>query len=650
MSSDDVRKTAYIAITEENFTTEQDDASGLESTYDYAELSHPDSIRVLVLAASEDPKASIHGAIVEHRLSDPDVKQGYNALSYAWGDPKFRHMIHIGESVLRIGGNLHSALQNIRRKDRPVRLWVDALCINQQDVNERNHQVQQMRRIYSSALETIIYLGARRGGNTELSAWNFLERHATWAMDENRDADPDLPAEREAMVYFRGDLSDVEIEVLTRPWFKRLWVFQEVVVSEALSIQCGDRRISWDDFCKAILLSPRYHDRYGFNLWSVDKIHILKDMFQTRCSYQERHGRRHSLPSWRSQLQTSKQDTLHILNLLQRTRFLGASDPRDKIFGLLGIASGINVDEQHFAIDYSQDCRSVYMRLARGLIHSTGSYDILSHKGDGSMTEYETPPDVLNKHRLPTWVPDWDMGRWNDWPICNMGNILSSASDEEGLDTVQCDWDDSGEILIASGSMIGQISRLSEKITVTRKIKIQFQDIRNSTAPERDKQSLIMEVWEKHFPPKYDPGHTRLSVERCSQKGTVEYDLLLRAGGIVPQADSHSIPPMTLDMTSIIDGKYIAEYEVFGVPGTYGLAIVPSNTSLGDFLVDLQGGRVPVLICMYDDSRREEVGSAAADTLNTDPQTRDCELAGESVVNRVIVDPSLRRKRIFRIH
>ena len=85
------------------------------------------------------------------------------------------------------------------------------MCINQLDFKERNHQVCRMRDIYSKAETTIIYLGADNGGNTLLAAWNFLERECS-----------ETVGKRPLPTAFRGDISDVEISVLTRPWFRRV--------------------------------------------------------------------------------------------------------------------------------------------------------------------------------------------------------------------------------------------------------------------------------------------------------------------------------------------------------------------------------------------------------------------------------------------
>ncbi|KAI1421441.1 heterokaryon incompatibility protein-domain-containing protein [Xylaria sp. FL1777] len=666
MASDEVRKIAFLG---EDSTAEQRNErylhQNLESSYEYSALLYPDSIRVFVLKASVDTKAPIHGEIDEHRLSDERAELGYIALSYAWGSRKETHAIHIGDYELRIGQSLNSALRNLRRKDRPIRLWVDALCINQDDIIERNHQVQQMRSIYSSASETLIYLGDEMGGNVEFSAWNFLERHAAWAMNENHDADLDLPAKREAMTSFRGELSDVEIDVLRRSWFKRLWVFQEVVVSKTLSIQCGGRRISWDDFCHILLLSTRYHDRYGFSIQLLERIEVVRDMFQARCSYQELHGMARVLPPWRALVQTSKHNTLDILNLLQRARPLEASDPRDKIFGLLGVASGIDLDDQRFAIDYSEDCGSVYTRFARSIIDATRSYDILSHVGHGLIGDYGHLGYDTHRNGLPSWVPDWDLSRWRDWSLRNMRTILStldSRSVTEGYEDCQsseglfCDWDESGTVLIASGSVIGQISNLSNMILLSSVMEMTFQKIRDSAGSEKAGQDLIMEVWGKKFALKFSASYKSFDMERCSEKGTVEYHLLARAHKNVSWADGFSTAPVTVDEASIVDGKRIAEYS--RASDMKGLAIVPADACIGDSLVDLQGGRVPFLVRMYQGSLEMETKSMysgdAGENQNsqsseTDTGLRQCQLIGEAVVNRASTDTPFWRERVFLI-
>lgn len=96
-----------------------------------------------------------------------------------------------------------------------------------------------------------------------MAAWNFLERECD---------DRSLVAERPSGSEFEGDFSDVEISVLSRPWFRRVWVFQEVVVSKRPLVQCGWRKTTWDSFCKVVLLRPRLNDTYG---WSLSKKPLL---------------------------------------------------------------------------------------------------------------------------------------------------------------------------------------------------------------------------------------------------------------------------------------------------------------------------------------------------------------------------------------
>ncbi|KAI0506495.1 heterokaryon incompatibility protein-domain-containing protein [Xylaria bambusicola] len=624
-----------------------------EPSYEYSALSYPDSIRVFVLEPSADEEGHLEGKIIEHRLSDSCAELGYNALSYVWGKEKDTHWIHVEGCQLRIGKNLDSALRQLRRKDRPIRLWVDAVCIDQKTVNERNHQVQQMRAIFFSALETIIYLGDLMGGNTEKSAWNFLERRATWAMNQNRDADLALPAEREKMIDFRGEISDVEIEVLERPWFRRLWVFQEVVVSKVLSIQCGGRRISWDDFCKTLLLSPRCDDRYGFSFELSKKTEIVRDMFQIRCLYQELHVRGHLLPPWRSQVQAHQQNSLHVLNVLQTARTLEASDPRDKIFGLLGICSGIDLNDQRFAIDYNQDRETLYTRFTRNIISATKSYNVLSYI-DHDLVKYdEYVGREVNVHSLPSWVPDWDLSRWTRH---NQPTVLSTLKPEEDLEKVKshspsndiCEWDDSGQILITPGSVIGRVDILTDEIQIRSDAELEFPQLRDSEIPDELKPHRVMTLWTNYVDPE-DVFHRFLDAKKYSEKGTVEHHLLAGARKMVSWRNNNNTDSLSfaaIDNESIVDGRRIAVYQPAGIHSAKGLAIVPRNTNPEDLLVDLRGGRVPFTIRISAESYDAD-GDYLSDASD-DPV--HCRLIGESVVNRMAEDATSPQEKVFMIH
>lgn len=120
----------------------------------YSALEDLDEIRLLTL----QPRSS--GATIKCAISHAKIssKPRYEALSYMWG-PKVRKPIEIDGKTCSVRENLYSALAHLRLEDRPRTLWIDAVCINQQDVGERNHQVTQMGLIYTRAERVIVWLG-----------------------------------------------------------------------------------------------------------------------------------------------------------------------------------------------------------------------------------------------------------------------------------------------------------------------------------------------------------------------------------------------------------------------------------------------------------------------------------------------------------
>jgi len=83
----------------------------------------------------------------------------YDALSYVWGSSEKRRSIFINKHELAVTENLHAALSHLRDKNLERILWVDAICINQADIQERSYQVRSMGKIYSKGSRVIVWLG-----------------------------------------------------------------------------------------------------------------------------------------------------------------------------------------------------------------------------------------------------------------------------------------------------------------------------------------------------------------------------------------------------------------------------------------------------------------------------------------------------------
>lgn len=475
----------------------------------YQPLSNPESIRILTVFECDNDDDDIECHLAETRLADlNDESQGFTALSYAWGDLKYTHEIWLGDQRLLISANLDAALRHLRRRDVPIRLWVDAVCINQRDITERNHQVQQMGNIFSAASETIIWLG-ESGGNTSVSAWNYLERHSSWALNDRQQRDHTLPAKLEQdLLSFRGEFRDVEVDVLSRPWFHRLWVFQEAVLSRTLSIQCGYRRIAWDDFSKTVLQSERHHDRYGFSTWDDGKKGMIRDISRARCEYLQKHGPVEPSPSCQSPEPSSTPlRMLNILRLLHRGRYLEASDTRDKIFGFMGIAEGIDTNDPRFRVDYRLDTRSLYVQFARHMIEATDSLDILSY------VSFSTPERHIANIEMPSWAPCWDyhsrfVSRGVHRSNRTILDTLPSESDEESksrgtrISNSNITWSDpesESASMEVSGRVVGRIRALTAPMRLNRNDQVLFQHLLDASDDEDKNFRLVMALWARRL-------------------------------------------------------------------------------------------------------------------------------------------------------
>ena len=172
----------------------------------------PGQVRILCLLP--DPiDAPIRCALIEETLED--IQGTYDALSYTWGVAGVDHAIDINGREVRVWKGLHEALGLLRAKRHgPYRLWADAICINQDDIEEKSIQISLMPEVYGYARTVQIYLGQA----TEYSAVGIEALDFIKGSSNGRDI---IPISEWLKMNLGSDLGLMDI--LSRTWFERGW-------------------------------------------------------------------------------------------------------------------------------------------------------------------------------------------------------------------------------------------------------------------------------------------------------------------------------------------------------------------------------------------------------------------------------------------
>lgn len=177
----------------------------------------------------------------------------YEALSYTWGGtPGPSHIIRIlvgGQAyIINITANLESALRHLRPFSDVKYLWVDALCINQENHVEKGSQIPKMADIYNQATKVRVWLGEEEG-NSDL-ALKFIRRVLNLSKLDQLVQDELTPNEWAAF-----------LDLMKRPWFSRRWIVQEIALAREAYLHCGNESVTWKEFAEAVsLFTSKHHD------------------------------------------------------------------------------------------------------------------------------------------------------------------------------------------------------------------------------------------------------------------------------------------------------------------------------------------------------------------------------------------------------
>jgi hypothetical protein len=344
-------------------------------------------------------------SLFERSLVDEHDAPSFSALSYVWGDPDPEQLLPAicDGRTIGITQNLSDCLRSIRLEDTTRLLWVDAICINQQDLDERSAQVDIMGEIYASAEDVLIWLG---NGNEDTEKGVF----ALESMAKAWNPPPDQPISFTTVLEFSraSRVRHLDYWALGRqqyvravtdsPWFTRAWTFQEVGLSSNAEAWIGRHRMEFRTLVYAWLLS--LHANFertiflnGYGRTTDTGRTCMHAMFA--YWYLRNHGTPEEIREW-----------CQLPRLLRLRQLHEATDPRDLIFSLLSLS---HVDRgRPLNADYTMPVADVFTHLAMNAIQEDGDLSLLAEcERKGADTT------------LPSWVPDWRCP-----PITNSLNAL----------------------------------------------------------------------------------------------------------------------------------------------------------------------------------------------------------------------------------
>lgn len=332
-----------------------------------------------------------------------DTKPKYETLSYVWGDASHQCPILIGDKIFWATINLWMALRRLRTPHEPRVMWIDAICINQQDDQEKSHQVAMMKDIYHSCQRAILWLGEdwyskRKHSKPQptskptRNAFSLLKMFArTGHINETPCFAVNAPGTLAMSVepYFRPHFRELGF-ILTEDWWKRIWIVQEATVSpravfafasEQLPISVWQRAHAWYEHhtrtcCSQQIIQLRTSpDEQLLNSLAAS-MQRLGRILSTRADF--RQGNELSLMQLRGTFNMQK-----------------ATDNRDLVFGLLGLVNDWG-DIAPVVADYSQSPVQVFSEVALAMIKKSRNLGVLE---GGRSPERDDS--------FPSWLPDW---------------------------------------------------------------------------------------------------------------------------------------------------------------------------------------------------------------------------------------------------
>ncbi|KAJ8132716.1 hypothetical protein O1611_g911 [Lasiodiplodia mahajangana] len=378
----------------------------------------------------------------ETDASEPRVHpfQRYEALSYVWGDLGDPEYVFLEGGVqLPVTKNLYAALRSLRQRRTGRKLWIDALCINQNDYEEKKIQLGLMRRVYQQAEKVVAYLPLSVPDQKNINelvpkimraSMLYKEHMDSAEKDEsnqgqytgplNSISDPDtekIPInENEPLSvtlssafgdnkqYLEGfglprvdsPLWDSWRRLFASPYFRRIWIWQEVTLGNNLRIWFGDG----EGDAEPLMFAHHFLDLYSASMNSSYNAAWCDSDEDTQETLKDRlEGSANAITMFRERILTRNagRSRRRLIEKLAAVGTFDATDPRDKIYALLGLVSDGEFFTQHVSYAPTDSVGKIFARFAKLFIDRGEGIEVLLQAGLRD-----------DEDEWPSWVPRWD--------------------------------------------------------------------------------------------------------------------------------------------------------------------------------------------------------------------------------------------------
>ena len=332
------------------------------------------------------------------RQSAPD----YDAVSYTWGDDASSTQVSCNDSQLEIRSSLFNALPQIcESRPQPHRpLWIDAICLNQEDDEEKAVHVPLMGEIYENAKRTLVWLGGA-ANDSDLAMKSLPGLLDIVQTMEPNEFPPHVGAWPDILLKYGLPAVDEPIwhalqAYFSRQWFYRLWTLQEIVLARDPVVLCGIRSIDWNIlplFAKAVtdtrlsVLCFKQENPESTGAHTQEPIQFL---FQI-------HGMRTRL--------RPLQNAMWLSTLISFSKDRGYRDPVDRVWALMGLLSKAShkILQEARLVDFTPEAKANYHEtyLAIVKVH-------VERLPNSAMAILEHGLTYVRHPLLPSWCPDWN--------------------------------------------------------------------------------------------------------------------------------------------------------------------------------------------------------------------------------------------------